>query len=162
MRGDEKVIEYLNRALKHELTAVNQYWLHYRILDNWGYKDFAKTWRKESIEEMQHADQLVARILFLDGLPNMQSLDQLRIGQDVKEILECDLAAEMHARELYLEAAKYCDQVNDRVTRILFEKLTSDEEDHIDFLEAQLTLVEQLGVQLYSQKHVGKLQEDAD
>ena len=114
------------------------------------------------IEEMQHADQLVARILFLDGLPNMQSLDQLRIGQNVKEILECDLAAEMHARELYLEAASYCDQVNDRVTRILFEKLTSDEEDHIDFLEAQLTLVEQLGVQLYSQKHVGELQGDAD
>ena len=100
MRGDEKVIDYLNRALKHELTAVNQYWLHYRILDNWGYKDFAKTWRKESIEEMQHADQLVVRILFLDGLPNMQSLDQLRIGQNVKEILECDLAAEMHARAL--------------------------------------------------------------
>ena len=117
MRGEEKVIDYLNRALKHELTAVNQYWLHYRILDNWGYKDFAKTWRKESIEEMQHADQLVARILFLDGLPNMQSLDQLRIGQNVKEILECDLAAEMHARALYLEAAKYCEQVNDRVTK---------------------------------------------
>ena len=106
MRGDVQVIDYLNRALKHELTAVNQYWLHYRILDNWGYKDFAKTWRKELIEEMQHADQLVARILFLDGLPNMQSLDQLRIGQNVKEILECDLAAEMHARELYLEAAE--------------------------------------------------------
>ena len=162
MRGDEQVIDYLNRALRHELAAVNQYWLHYRILDNWGYKEFAKTWRAESIEEMHHADQLVARILFLDGQPNMQSLDQLRIGQSVKEILECDLAAEVHARALYLEAAKYCDQVNDRVTRILFENLTSDEEDHIDFLEAQLTLVEQLGVQLYSQKHVGELQEDAD
>ena len=105
MRGDDKVIDYLNRALKHELTAVNQYWLHYRMLDNWGYKELAKTWRKELIEEMQHADQLVARILFLDGLPNMQSLDALRIGQNVKEILECDLAAEMHARALYLEAA---------------------------------------------------------
>ena len=100
MRGDEQVIDYLNRALKHELTAVNQYWLHYRMLDNWGYKDFAKTWRKESIEEMQHADQLVARILFLDGLPNLQSLDQLRIGQNVKEILECDLAAEMRCDPL--------------------------------------------------------------
>ena len=162
MRGDDKVIDYLNRALKHELTAVNQYWLHYRMLDNWGYKDLAKTWRKESIEEMQHADQLVARILFLDGLPNMQSLDPLKIGQNVKEILECDLAAEMHARALYLEAAGVCEQANDRVSRILFEKLTSDEEEHIDFLEAQLTLVEQLGVQLYSQKHVGKLQEDTD
>src|ERR1700690_3473161 len=160
MRGDVQVIDYLNRALKHELTAVNQYWLHYRILDNWGYKDFAKTWRKESIEEMQHADQLVARILFLDGLPNMQSLDPLRIGQNVKEILECDLAAEMHARALYLEAAGHCEQVNDRVTRILFETLTSDEEEHIDFLEAQLTLVEQLGLQLYAQKHVGELEGD--
>jgi bacterioferritin len=162
MRGDEKVIDYLNRALKHELAAVNQYWLHYRILDNWGYKDFAKTWRKESIEEMQHADQLVARILFLDGQPNMQSLDQLRIGRNVKEILECDLAAEMHARELYLEAARHCEEANDRVSRILFETLTSDEEDHIDFLEAQLTLVEQLGIQLYAQKHVGELEGDGD
>jgi bacterioferritin len=162
MRGDDKVIDYLNRALKHELTAVNQYWLHYRMLDNWGYKDLAKTWRKESIEEMQHADQLVARILFLDGLPNMQSLDPLKIGQNVKEILECDLAAEMHARALYLEAAGVCEQAGDRVSRILFEKLTSDEEEHIDFLEEQLTLVEHLGVQLYSQKHVGKLREDTD
>jgi bacterioferritin len=158
MLGDQQVIEYLNRALRHELAAVNQYWLHYRILDNWGYKDFAKTWRAESIEEMQHADQLVARILFLDGAPNMQSLDQLRIGKTVKEILECDLAAEMHARELYLEAARHCEQVNDRVSRNLFESLTTDEEKHIDFLEAQLTLIEQLGVQLYAQKHVGELE----
>jgi bacterioferritin len=160
MRGDPQVIEFLNRALRHELTAVNQYWLHYRMLDNWGYKDLAKTWRKESIEEMQHADQLVARILFLDGLPNMQSLDPLRIGQNVKEILECDLAAEMHARALYLEAARVSEQASDRVSRVLFEKLTSDEEEHIDFLEAQLTLVEQLGVQLYAQKHVGELEGD--
>ena len=160
MRGDEQVIDYLNRALRHELAAVNQYWLHYRILDNWGYKEFAKTWRAESIEEMHHADQLVARILFLDGQPNMQSLDQLRIGRNVKEILECDLAAEMQARELYLEAARHCEQANDRVSRILFETLTSDEEKHIDFLEAQLTLVEQLGVQLYAQKHVGELEGD--
>ena len=154
----QQVIEYLNRALRHELAAVNQYWLHYRILDNWGYKDFAKTWRAESIEEMHHADQLVARILFLDGQPNMQSLDQLRIGKTVKEILECDLAAEMDARALYLEAARHCEQANDRVSRILFESLTADEEKHIDFLEAQLTLVEQLGVQLYAQKHVGELE----
>ena len=158
MRGDPRVIEYLNSALKHELAAVNQYWLHYRILDNWGYKDFAMTWRKESIEEMQHADRIVARILFLDGQPNMQSLDQLRIGKSVKEIIDCDLAAEMSARTLYLDAAKYCDSVNDRVTRNLFEELTTDEEKHIDFLEAQLTLIEHLGVQLYSQKHVGDLE----
>ena len=158
MRGDQQVIEYLNKALKHELAAVNQYWLHYRILDNWGYKDFAKTWREESIEEMRHADLLVARILFLDGQPNMQSLDQLRIGKGVKEIIECDLANEMDARTLYLEAAQYCFTVNDRVSQNLFEELTADEEHHIDFLEAQLTLIDQLGVQLYSQKHVGELE----
>ncbi len=159
MQGDPKVIEYLNSALSHELAAVNQYWLHYRILDNWGYKAFAKTWRAESIEEMQHADKLVARILFLDGAPNMQSLSQLRIGKTVKEILDCDLAAELSARTLYLEAAKYCDGVNDRVTKNLFEQLLTDEENHIDFLEAQLTLVAQLGLQLYAQKHVGPLEE---
>ena len=119
MRGDERVIEYLNKALKHELAAVNQYWLHYRILDNWGYKAFAKTWREELIEEMQHADKLVARILFLDGGPNMQSLDQLRIGKSVKGIIECDLAAELDARKLYLEAANYCESVNDRVQEFL-------------------------------------------
>ena len=158
MRGDQRVIEYLNKALRHELAAVNQYWLHYRIFDNWGYRDLAKTWREESIEEMRHADRLIARILFLDGQPNMQSLDQLRIGQDVKGIIECDLAAEMGARTLYLEAAQYCFSVNDRVSQNLFEELTTDEEKHIDFLEAQLTLIEQLGVQLYAQKHIGGLE----
>jgi bacterioferritin len=157
MRGDQQVIDYLNKALRHELSAVNQYWLHYRIFDNWGYRDFAKVWREESIEEMRHADKLIARILFLDGQPNMQSLDQLRIGKGVKEIMECDLAAEMDARTLYLEAAQYCFSVNDRVSQNLFEELTTDEEKHIDFLEAQLTLIEQLGVQLYAQKHVGGL-----
>jgi bacterioferritin len=159
MLGDAKVIEYLNSALKHELTAVNQYWLHYRILDNWGYLELAKKWRVESIEEMQHADVLVARILFLDGHPNMQSLNPLRIGQSVQEILDCDLAAENEARALYLEAAKYCDDVNDRVSQNLFEKLTTDEEDHIDFLETQIELVKQIGVALYSQKHMGKLED---
>lgn len=159
MRGDAKVIEYLNRALKHEITAVNQYWLHYRILDNWGYRELAKTWRKESIEEMEHADTLVARILFLEGHPNMQSLDPLRIGQTVQEILECDLAAETDARALYLDAAKYCEQVNDRATKNLFEKLTGDEEGHIDFLETQLELIKQIGAALYGQKHMGKLED---
>jgi bacterioferritin len=159
MRGDQRVLEYLNRALRHELAAVNQYWLHYRILDNWGYREFAKAWREESIEEMRHADMLVARILFLEGQPNMQSLDPLRIGKGVKEIVECDLAAEIDARLLYLEAAQYCESMNDRVTKNLFEQLTADEEKHIDFLEAQLTLIEHLGVQLYSQKHVGHLEE---
>ena len=158
MQGDAKVLEYLNKALKHELAAVNQYWLHYRILDNWGYKGFAKTWREESIEEMRHADQLVARILFLDGQPNMQTLDRLRIGKGVKEIIECDLAAEIDARTLYIEAARYCNSVDDRVSMNLFEEITTDEEKHIDFLEAQLTLIDHLGVPLYSQKHVGELE----
>src|SRR5271157_5247811 len=158
MRGDQQVIEYLNKALRHELAAVNQYWLHYRIFDNWGYRDFAKTWREESIEEMRHADKLVARILFLDGQPNMQSLDQLRIGKSVKEIIDCDLAAEMGAHALYREAAQYCLTVNDRVSQNLFEELITDEEKHIDFLEAQLTLIDQLGAQLYSQKHIGELE----
>ena len=159
MRGDQKVIEYLNKALSHELTAVNQYWLHYRILDNWGYKDLAKTWRKESIEEMQHADILVARILFLEGVPSMQLADPLRIGSSVKQILECDLAAEVDARALYLEAAQYCLSVNDRVSKNLFEQLTHDEERHIDFLETQLELIKQVGVELYAQKHIGGLEE---
>ncbi len=157
MRGDQKVIEYLNRGLRSELTAISQYWLHYRLLANWGYKDLAKTWRAESIEEMEHADKFVDRILFLDGFPNMQSLDPLRIGQSVQEILDCDLASEMDARALYLEAAAYCDSINDRVSKNLFEEIAGDEEEHIDFLETQLELVKQVGIQLYSQKHIGGL-----
>jgi len=159
MRADPKVLEYLNKSLKHELTAVSQYWLHYRMLDNWGYKDLAKKWRKESIEEMEHADTLTARILFLEGLPNFQTINPLRIGQNIKEILEADLEAETDARALYLEAAQYCMTVNDRVTKNLFEKLTSDEEEHIDFLETQLELIKQIGVELYAQKHIGELED---
>jgi bacterioferritin len=156
MRGDSTVVEYLNKALRHELTAINQYWLHYRLLENWGYLDLAKKWRKESIEEMEHADKLVHRIIFLDGFPNMQVLDPLHIGQTVKEVLDCDLALEMHARALYEEAATYCHGAKDYVTRDLFEKLMSDEEEHIDFLETQLELVARLGLELYAQHHIGK------
>jgi len=141
MKGNPKVIDYLNKALRHELTAVNQYWLHYRMLDNWGYKVLAKQWRKESIEEMQHADKLIERIIFLDGLPNMQTLESLHIGQTVKEVLERDLQAEMEARALYEESATHCHSVKDYVTRDLFEQLMHDEEHHIDFLETQLDLV---------------------
>ena len=159
MKGDAKVIEYLNRGLRSELTAINQYWLHYRILDNWGFKELAKQWREESIEEMRHADRFVERILFLDGFANMQVLDPLRIGQSIQEVLECDLAAEHDARTLYLEAAKHCDSVGDRVSKNLFEDLMADEEHHIDFLETQLELIKQVGVQLYAQKHIGKLEE---
>jgi bacterioferritin len=160
MKGDAKVIEYLNHGLRHELTAINQYWLHYRLLDNWGYKDLAKTWRKESIEEMQHADKFTDRIIFLDGFPNMQVLNQLRIGQDVKQVIESDLGLEYEARSLYQEAAAHCDSVGDRVSRVLFEELMKDEEKHIDFLETQLGLIAHLGLQLYAQKHVGKLEDD--
>jgi len=157
MKGDAKVIEYLNKGLRSELTAINQYWLHFRLLDNWGLKDLAKQWRKESIEEMNHADRFTDRILFLDGFPNMQVLDPLRIGQNVKEILECDLAAEIGARTLYEEAAAYCHEIKDYVSRELFVSLMKDEEHHIDFLETQLDLVNRIGLDLYTQKHVGGL-----
>jgi bacterioferritin len=156
MRGDTTVIEYLNTALRSELTSINQYWLHYRLLENWGYRDLAKKWRKESIEEMEHADKLIHRIIFLDGFPNLQVLDPLRIGQTVKEVLESDLATEMSARALYEEGATYCHGARDYVSRDLFEELMSDEEKHIDFLETQLQLVAQLGLELYAQHHIGR------
>jgi bacterioferritin len=160
MRGDATVIDYLNKALRHELTATNQYWLHYRLLENWGYLRLAKKWRQESIEEMQHADKLVHRIIFLDGFPNMQVLDPLHIGQTVKEVLDCDLAAELSARALYQEASTHCHSVKDYVTRDLFEKLMSDEEAHIDYLETQLELVARLGLELYAQHQIGESEED--
>jgi bacterioferritin len=160
MKGDPKVIDFLNKGLRHELTAVSQYWLHYRLLDNWGYKDLAKHWRKESIEEMQHADKFTTRIIFLEGFPNLQVLDPLHIGQTIKEVLDCDLQAEISARALYQEAATYCQSAKDYVTRDLFEELMKDEEDHIDFLETQLDLVAKLGVELYAQHHIGELGED--
>jgi bacterioferritin len=159
MQGDPKVIDYLNKGLRSELTAVSQYWLHYRILDNWGLKDLAKKWREESIEEMKHADKFTVRIIFLEGFPNMQVLDPLHIGQNVKEILDADLQAEIGARALYQEAATYCASVKDYVSRDLFEELMADEEGHIDFLETQLDLVGKLGVELYSQHHIGELED---
>src|SRR6267378_1548349 len=160
MKGDIKVIEYLNKALRHELTAVNQYWLHYRLLDNWGYKVLAKTWRKESIEEMQHADMLIERIIFLDGVPNMQTLESLHIGKTVKAVLDSDLQAELSARSLYAESATHCHSVKDYVTRDLFEQLMHDEEEHIDFLEIQIELVATIGLELYAQRHIGELDND--
>src|SRR3984893_8326413 len=160
MQGDPRVIEYLNRGLRHELAAINQYWLHYRLLDNWGYRDLAKQWRKESMEEMEHAAKLIQRILFSDGFPNLQVLDPLHIGQNVREVLDCDLAAEMSARALYEEAATHCHGVKDYVSRDLFEELMHDEEEHIDFLETQLDLVAKLGLELYAQHHIGKLHDD--
>jgi bacterioferritin len=162
MQGDPKVIDYLNNGLRHELTTINQYWLHYRLLANWGLLEMAKVWRKESIEEMEHADRITDRIIFLDGFPNMQVLDPLRIGQNVQEVIDCDLAAEMSARALYEEAATYCHQMKDYVTRDLFESLMKDEEHHIDFLETQLDLIKRIGLELYTQKHVGGLESEGE
>ena len=121
MKGDAKIIEYLNKGLRHELTAVSQYWLHYRLLDDWGYAGLDKKWREESIEEMNHADKFIERIIFLEGFPNLQELNPLRIGENVQEILEVDLAAEYDARALYLEAAKASEAADDRVSMNLFE-----------------------------------------
>ncbi len=149
MKGDTKVIDYLNAALRSELTAVSQYWLHYRLQEDWGFGHLAAKSREESIEEMHHADRLIARIIFLEGHPNLQKLDALRIGQTVRETLEADLAAEHDARRLYIEARNYCDQVNDFPTKVLFEELIQDEEGHIDFLETQLGLYEKLGGERY-------------
>jgi len=159
MQGDKKVIEYLNRGLRSELTAINQYWLHYRLLDNWGLNGLAKKWREESIDEMRHADRFVDRIIFLEGFPNMQTLDPLRIGQNVAEIIEADLAAEVGARALYQEAAIYCMQAKDLPSRDLFEMLMADEEGHIDFLETQQDLIKRIGLELYTQSHVNGLGE---
>ncbi len=151
MKGNPGVIEYLNKALTHELTAVNQYWLHYRLLEDWGYTRLAAKERKESIEEMQHADKLVARIIFLDGLPNMQHIDPLMIGQNIKEVLECDLRAEYSARALYMEARAACRKEEDYVSMDLFEELLNDEEGHINYLESQIKLLEEVGIQNYGQ-----------
>ena len=149
MKGQPEVIEILNDALRHELTAVNQYWLHYRLLDNWGYTKLAAHERKESIEEMQHADKLVERILVLEGHPTMQKLDPLKIGENLKEVLECDLKAEVSARTLYVKARGICRTAEDLGSMALFEQLIRDEEGHIDFLETQLELLSKIGVENY-------------
>lgn len=149
MKGDKKVIEYLNAALRSELTAVSQYWLHYRLQEDWGYGHLAAKSRAESVEEMHHADRLIARIIFLEGHPNLQKLDSLRIGQTLRETLECDLAAEHEARTLYIEARGHCEKVGDFPSKALFEELIADEEGHIDFLETQLGLFDALGAERY-------------
>lgn len=149
MKGDEKVLEYLNKALRHELTAVNQYWLHYRLQDDWGFQKLAAKSREESIEEMGHADTLITRIIFLGGHPNLQVLDPLRIGETVREALECDLEAEYSARALYKEARDVCHAAGDYVSMKLFETLMADEEDHIDFLETQIQLHDTIGAAHY-------------
>jgi bacterioferritin len=159
MKGDAKVIDYLNRAIRSELTAVSQYWLHYRLQDDWGLKHMAAKSRAESIEEMQHADRFIARVIFLEGHPNLQKLDPLRIGQNALETIQCDLAAELEARALYGEARAYCAQVGDIVTMKLFEEIAMDEEGHIDFLETQIALHEKLGAERFMQLNAGTFNE---
>lgn len=149
MKGDPKVIDCLNEALKMELGAVNQYWVHYRLLEDWGLMKLALKERAESIEEMQHADKLIERIIFLEGHPNLQTVAPLRVGQHVKEVLEGDLAGEYEAQRAYTEFRDVCVAAKDYVTKDLFEHLIQDEEGHIDFLETQLDLVEKIGVERY-------------
>ncbi len=151
MRGDKKVIEFLNEALKNELTAINQYFLHYRMLDNWGLKKLAKFEYGESIDEMKHADKLAERILFLDGLPNFQHLGRLRIGENVEELLKADLALEEEAIPLLRDAIAHCESVRDYVSRDLFAHILDNEEHHVDMLETQFEMIRQMGLQNYIQ-----------
>ena len=151
MKGDPKVIELLNEALKEELTAINQYWLHYRMLDNWGVKKLAEYEKHESIDEMKHADRLAERILFLDGLPNFQALGRLRIGENVEEILNADLQAEQQGAALYREVVAHSETVRDYVTRDLAREILADEEKHIDFIETQFEMIGRMGLQNYIQ-----------
>ena len=151
MKGDAKVIELLNEALKNELTAVNQYWLHYRLLDNQGLKKLAEFERHESIDEMKHADRLAERILFLDGLPNFQMLGRLRIGENVEEILKADLELELEALTQLRGAIAHCEKVRDYVSRDLFSDILENEEEHVDTLEQQFELIAAMGVQNYVQ-----------
>jgi bacterioferritin len=149
MKGDPKTIEFLNKALYNELTAINQYFLHAKMLKNWGLKELAEHEHHESIDEMKHADKLSERILFLDGLPNFQALGKLRIGENPKELLECDLALEHEAVPLLREAIAHCEKVGDFVSRQLFADILESEEEHIDWIETQLSLIERLGEQNY-------------
>ena len=151
MKGDEKVVEYLNEVLKNELTAINQYWLHYRMLDHWGVKKLAQFERHESIDEMKHADWVAERILFLDGLPNFQLLGRLRIGETVEEVIRADLALEMEALTTLRDAVEHAEKVRGYVSRDLFRRILDSEEEHVDTLETQLEMIERMGIQNYVQ-----------
>lgn len=151
MKGDAKVLDYLNEVLKNELTAINQYWLHYRLLDNWGVRKLAELERHESIDEMKHADKLAERILFLDGLPNFQLLGRLRIGETVEEILRADLAVEVEAIAVLRDAIQHCEAVRDYVSRDLFADILESEEEHVDTLERQFDMIARMGLENYIQ-----------
>ncbi len=151
MKGDPTVIDYLNRALTNELTAINQYWLHYRVLHHWGVTKLAEYERHESIDEMKHADKLAERVLLLDGLPNFQAIHKLKVGETVEEILKADLAVEMEAIPLLKDAIQHCESVRDYTSREIFERILESEEDHVDFLETQFDMIERMGLANYIQ-----------
>jgi bacterioferritin len=151
VKGDPKVIEFLNKALTNELTAINQYWLHYRVLADWGVTKLAEYERHESIDEMKHADILAERILFLNGLPNFQAIHKLKVGETVEEILKADLAVEYEAIPLLRDAIEYCESVRDYTTREIFERILESEEEHVDFLETQFDMIERMGLENYVQ-----------
>ena len=153
MNGDPQVIDYLNRALTNALTAINQYSLHYRVLHHWGVRELAEYERRESIDEMKHADVLAERVLFLDGLPNFQAINRLKVGETVEEILRADLALEMEAIPLLRDAIQHFESVRDYVSREIFERIRESEEEHVDFLETQFEMMERMGLPNYVQLH---------
>src|ERR1700690_1927975 len=159
VKGDAKVLDFLNQGMKNELTSINQDFLHARMLDNWGMKRLGKIEYDESIDEMRHADRLIMRILFLEGLPNLQDLGKLFIGENVREILECDLRREMAAHPLYQAAIAHCESVKDFVTREILVHIQKSEEEHIDFIEEQLGLIDKMGLPNYVQSATGEIKD---